>query len=146
MPKPSASAYAALGLPPEASLHDVKNAYRRLARKLHPDVNSAKDAGEQFEALNRAYRTILEEHQRANDPKLAALAVQLLASLAEDRVEAIADRWSSRGPLWRLGGELLRGAVGTLSGGLGDAVLPPKPPTPPPSEDRPARGPRKARP
>lgn len=50
--------YALLGLNTTATLtkRDVKNAYRRQARKLHPDVGGDEDA---FKALHTAYRTIL---------------------------------------------------------------------------------------
>ena len=52
------SGYTLLGLDPNIDVckRQVKNAYRRKARKLHPDVGG--DA-EQFKALHSAYRTIL---------------------------------------------------------------------------------------
>ena len=40
--------YDVLGVPRDASDADVKKAFRRLARELHPDVNPAPEAGERF--------------------------------------------------------------------------------------------------
>lgn len=52
--------YALLELEPGSSRLLVKRAYRRLARRLHPDVNPSSDAHQQMQALNDAYRTLLE--------------------------------------------------------------------------------------
>jgi molecular chaperone DnaJ len=40
--------YDVLGVPRDASDADVKKAFRRLARELHPDVNPEPEAGERF--------------------------------------------------------------------------------------------------
>ncbi|MFO7320461.1 MAG: DnaJ domain-containing protein [Chloroflexota bacterium] len=53
--------YELLGVTRDAPLAAVKRAYRRLARQLHPDVNAAPDAHARMQALNEAYRAILEE-------------------------------------------------------------------------------------
>jgi hypothetical protein len=45
----------------------VKTAYRRLARQLHPDVNKAPDATAQMQALNEAYRKIMEQFDEDMD-------------------------------------------------------------------------------
>lgn len=44
-----------LGLDSGASLNDVKQAYRKLARRYHPDLNSAPDAPEKFIEVTEAY-------------------------------------------------------------------------------------------
>jgi hypothetical protein len=54
-----ATFYALLGVAPEDSLEQVKQAYRKLARQLHPDLNSAPDAQQQMQQLNAAYARIL---------------------------------------------------------------------------------------
>jgi DnaJ-class molecular chaperone len=57
--------YEVLGVPKAASSHDVKKAYRRLAKKLHPDANK-KDprAAQKFAELNTAYEVIGDEGKR----------------------------------------------------------------------------------
>jgi hypothetical protein len=44
-----------LGLDAGASLNDVKQAYRKLARKYHPDLNCSPDASEKFIEVTEAY-------------------------------------------------------------------------------------------
>ncbi len=50
--------YAVLGLPAGASAGDVTMAYRRLARRLHPDICDDPRAAEQFSAATRAYEQL----------------------------------------------------------------------------------------
>ncbi|MGI9304780.1 MAG: DnaJ domain-containing protein, partial [Gammaproteobacteria bacterium] len=46
--------YEILGVDRSASQADIKKAYRRLARKYHPDVSKEKDAEERFKEVNEA--------------------------------------------------------------------------------------------
>ncbi|MCH8273892.1 MAG: DnaJ domain-containing protein [Armatimonadetes bacterium] len=57
--------YRALGVTEDADLATIKRAYRKLARKLHPDVNSARDSARRMVELNEAYRTISDTALRA---------------------------------------------------------------------------------
>ena len=45
-----------LGVSPNASVEEVKEAYRRIAKLYHPDTNLKRDAVERFQAVNRAYK------------------------------------------------------------------------------------------
>ncbi len=57
--------YEVLGLPRDASADDIKNAFRRLARQYHPDVNHEPDAEEKFKELNEAYGVLSDPEKRA---------------------------------------------------------------------------------
>jgi molecular chaperone DnaJ len=56
--------YAVLGVPRDTSELEIKRAFRELARKYHPDVNSD-DAGEKFREINEAYAVLSDKDQRA---------------------------------------------------------------------------------
>ena len=47
--------YAVLGVDRNATDDEIKKAFRRKARQLHPDVNKADNAEETFKELNEAY-------------------------------------------------------------------------------------------
>ena len=50
--------YALLGVPRDASADDIKRAYRKLARELHPDVNSDAGSQERFKEVTAAYEVL----------------------------------------------------------------------------------------
>jgi molecular chaperone DnaJ len=56
--------YAVLGLTRGASDSEIKRAYRRLARDLHPDVNPDPAAKERFQEVNRAYQALTDPDKR----------------------------------------------------------------------------------
>jgi curved DNA-binding protein len=57
--------YAILGVPRTASGDEVKKAYRKLAKKYHPDVSKEKDAEERFKEINEAHQTLSDPEKRA---------------------------------------------------------------------------------
>jgi curved DNA-binding protein len=57
--------YRTLGVERGASAADIKKAYRRLARKYHPDVSKEKDAEERFKDVGEAYDVLSDEEKRA---------------------------------------------------------------------------------
>ncbi|GAB3242829.1 molecular chaperone DnaJ [Kineococcus gypseus] len=57
--------YDVLGVSRDASAEDIKRAYRKLARKLHPDVTSDPDAGDRFKEVSQAYETLSNPDKRA---------------------------------------------------------------------------------
>ncbi len=66
--------YAALGLERGASEDDIKKAYRRLARKYHPDVSKEAGAEEKFKDVAEAYQTLKDPQKRAAYDQLGSHA------------------------------------------------------------------------
>ncbi len=57
--------YEALGVPRKASVKDIRQAYRRLARKYHPDLNPGdKSAEEKFKQIQEAYDVLSDSKKR----------------------------------------------------------------------------------
>jgi len=56
--------YEVLGVSRDASQDEIKKAYRKLARKLHPDVNPGEEASEQFKLVTHAYDVLGDEESR----------------------------------------------------------------------------------
>ena len=57
--------YEVLGLRRDASADDIKSAYRRLAKKLHPDLNPDKRVEQQFKEVTAAYDLLSDPEKRA---------------------------------------------------------------------------------
>jgi curved DNA-binding protein len=64
--------YETLGLEPGAGEAEIKGAYRRLARKYHPDVSKEPGAEEKFKAVNEAYEALRDPQKRAAYDQLRA--------------------------------------------------------------------------
>jgi len=56
--------YAALGLKSDASLTDIKRAFRQKASQFHPDRNSAEDAPARFREVQEAYDVLSDDDKR----------------------------------------------------------------------------------
>src|SRR5438874_13578073 len=57
--------YKILGVERNAGEDDIKKAYRKLARKYHPDVSKEADAKEKFQEVSEAYETLRDKEKRA---------------------------------------------------------------------------------
>jgi curved DNA-binding protein len=59
------SLYETLGVNEHASADEIKKAYRKLARKYHPDVNKDESAIEKFKEINAAYEVLSDEQKKS---------------------------------------------------------------------------------
>lgn len=57
--------YQTLGISREATAEDIKQAFRKLARKYHPDVSKEKDADQRMKEVNEAYTVLSDPEKRA---------------------------------------------------------------------------------
>ncbi|HLS06471.1 MAG TPA: molecular chaperone DnaJ [Bacillota bacterium] len=57
--------YEVLGVDKDASKQDIRRAYRKLARKYHPDVNKEEGAEKQFIEVKEAYEVLSDDNKRA---------------------------------------------------------------------------------
>ena len=56
--------YEVLGVDKNASDAEIKSAYRKLAKKYHPDVNKEEGAAEKFKEIGEAYSVLGDEQKR----------------------------------------------------------------------------------
>jgi hypothetical protein len=78
--------YQVLGVSRDASRTEIRRAFRRLARRYHPDVSTEPDAEERFKAVNEAYQVLGDPATRAAYDRFLAL---------RERAE---HRWPDRPP------------------------------------------------
>ena len=57
--------YSVLGVNKDADTSDIQKAYRKLARKLHPDVNRSPGAEDKFKEINEAHEVLKDPEKRA---------------------------------------------------------------------------------
>ena len=112
--------YLILGVPRDASTAAIKRAYRRLAKKLHPDAG-ARDGAEDFQELQTAYETLADAEQppalrRGPDAERA----EPLRAAARCRSSELAGAGlrSARPSRGSLSGEILLSAREAAAGGV----------------------------
>ena len=64
--------YKVIGVERDAKQDEIKRAYRKLARKYHPDVSKEKDAEAKFKELGEAYEVLKDPEKRASYDQLGA--------------------------------------------------------------------------
>ena len=64
--------YDILGVKRDATEAEIKSAYRKLARKYHPDVNKTKEAESKFKDINEAYEVLGDKQKRQRYDSLGA--------------------------------------------------------------------------
>lgn len=96
----SRNLYAILGVPPEATQEDIREAYRIAARRFHPDANANEGADYLFREITGAYETLgsplsraeydLERHKYKDEPSYFSMRVmpskRVLTALSEPQV------------------------------------------------------------
>ena len=93
--------YATLGVAREASQDDIKRAYRKLAKEMHPDLNPDKpEVGERFKQVTAAYDILSDPERRRHARELtdglaAAGAPVVLGVDLNEGPDGPAARWVS---------------------------------------------------
>ena len=81
--------YRIIGLPPTATLAEIKGAYRKRASALHPDRNPSEKAHADFQELQEAYEIL------SDVPKRRAYDDNRRRSLIEHPLETAREIWSA---------------------------------------------------
>src|SRR3954447_19166700 len=111
MPTTKKDYYELLGVKKSASVDDIRKAFRKLARKYHPDVNPGDKSAEE------KFKTISEANDVLSDPKKRKIYDQL--GFYSDNIDPAAAEAYARGGATGAGGfgGFPRGAPGSESGG-----------------------------
>lgn len=89
MNEPKTEYYAALGLQSDASLADIKKAFRQKASQFHPDRNTATDAAARFREIQQAYDVL------SNDETRKAYDDNRRRNLLDDPLQTAREIWHS---------------------------------------------------
>jgi hypothetical protein len=82
--------YKRLGVTRKATGKEIRSAYRRLARNVHPDVSHSPDAAEQFALVTEAYRVLGDPERRARYDRGETVTTRPVTFYASHRQQVIA--------------------------------------------------------
>ena len=68
--------YDVLGVSKDASREEIKKAYKKLAKKYHPDINKADDASDRFKEINEAAAVLADDKRREQYDRFGTTADQ----------------------------------------------------------------------
>lgn len=94
--------YEALGVSRDASGDEIQQAYRRLARRYHPDINSDPAAEERFKEIGEAYQVLSDPATRARYDRFGPNFRQIPEDY-DERVAAAGHRAGPASSSWRSG-------------------------------------------
>ncbi len=121
----SKSLYETLGVSESASADEIKKAYRKLARKYHPDINKDPEAQEKFKEINAAYEVLSDPKKKAQydqfgDQMFGGQNFQDFArgqGAEVDLEEILRQMFGGGGGAGGFGGGSARGGFGGFGGG-----------------------------
>ena len=120
------SLYETLGISESASADEIKKAYRRLARKYHPDICKESDCEEKFKEINGAYEILSDTNKKAQYDRMgdSMFGGQSFHDFAGsqgdvDLDEILRNIFGGAGGFGSFGGGFSGGFGGRSSGGFG---------------------------
>src|SRR5262245_46390187 len=94
--EPERDLYAILGVARDADAETIRKAYRKLARRHHPDVNPGDHAAEEkFKDITRAYDVLSDAEKRRNYDEFGEVALQ--AGFDAEKARRAREAFTARG-------------------------------------------------